>query len=109
MPFDAVLAASADVPTVTGDRIVATVAALIALAGAIVGGLALARPTGRRRSAAALVAGVIGLVVGALVVVTADGGPGTGNGVVGGYAALVLGLLAVVFGGSALARTRPSP
>ena len=106
---DLLAASTVDASTLTGDRIVATAAVLAALAGAVIGGLALARPTGRsgkRRSAVALVAGVASVLVGGLVVATADGGPGTGNGIVGGYAALVLGLLAVLFGGLAFARTR---
>ena len=98
--------------TLTADRIVATGAVAVAVAGAIVGGLALARSTGgsdhagRRRSTIALVAGIAGTVVGGLVVVTADGGPGTGNGIVGGYAAVVVGLIAVLLGGLARARSR---
>lgn len=93
----------------TGDRIVATAAALITLAATVIGVLALLRPDGRRgmrRSATALAAGTIGMIVGGLVVVTADGGPGTGNGIVGGYAALVVGLIAGILGGVALARSR---
>ncbi|MGC4868643.1 DUF6223 family protein [Micromonospora sp. DT53] len=110
MPISHLLAASTvDASTLTGDRIVATAAAVVALAGAIIGGLSLGRPTGgsrKRRSAAALIAGVTGVLVGGLVVITADGGPGTGNGIVGGYAALVLGLLAALLSGLAFARTR---
>ncbi|MEU4532454.1 DUF6223 family protein [Micromonospora ureilytica] len=109
MPISDLLAASTvDASTLTGDRIVATAAVVVALAGAIIGGLALGRPTsrsGKRRSAVALIAGVTGVLVGVLVVATADGGPGTGNGIVGGYAALVLGLLATLLGGLAFART----
>ena len=107
--IDLLAASTVDASTLTGDRVVASAAAVVALAGAIIGGLALARPAGRggkRRSGAALVAGAAGGLVGALVVATADGGPGTGNGIVGGYAALVLGLLAALLGGLALARTR---
>jgi hypothetical protein len=110
MPISDLLAASTvDAATVTGDRLLATAAALVALAGAIIGGLAVARPagrSGRRKPAIALAAGVAGMLVGGLVVATADGGPGTGNGIVGGYAALVVGLIAVLLGGFALARTR---
>ena len=92
--------------TLTVDRAVATAAALVALAAAIVGGLALARSTGPRRSLVALAAGAVGAFVGILVLVTADGGPGTGNGVVGGYAAVVFGLTAALLGGLALLRSR---
>jgi hypothetical protein len=109
---DHLLAASAIAPyTVTSGRIVAGAAALIALAGAILGWRAVARrrgrtgaPTSRRSSIVAAAAGLIGVIAGALVVATADGGPGSGSGIVGGYAALVVGLIAVVLGGLALAR-----
>lgn len=94
----------------TARRLWATFVALLALAGVVVGGLALARPAGRFGHAAgrlgAIAAGVIAAVSGGLVVVVADGGPGTGNGVVGGAAALVLGLAAMILGGVALARAR---
>jgi len=104
-------ASTVDSYTLTGDRIVATAAALIALAGVIVGALARRRGrtgtgTGRRESIVAVAAGFVGMVAGAWVVATADGGPGTGNGIVGGFAALVVGLTAVVLGGLALARAR---
>jgi hypothetical protein len=98
--------------TVTSGRLVATAAALTALAGAVVGGLALARATarpdsgsGRRRAVVAVLAGLCGLVVGGWVVLTADGGPGTGNGIVGGFAALAAGLIATILGGLALSRS----
>ncbi|MEV8509173.1 DUF6223 family protein [Actinoplanes sp. NPDC051475] len=112
MPIDDLLAASTvGASTLTGDRIVATAAVVMALAAAIAGGLALARSTGRgdsrtgkRGTTIALVTGATGMVVGGLVVATADGGPGTGNGIVGGFAALALGLIAVVLSGLALAR-----
>jgi hypothetical protein len=95
--------------TLTVDRLVATTAVAIALAGTVLGALAVARRTGRggnRRATVALAAGSIGVVVGGLVIVTADGGPGTGNGVVGGYAALALGLIAALLGGLATVRSR---
>ncbi|MBM2615637.1 hypothetical protein JIG36_08740 [Actinoplanes sp. LDG1-06] len=71
----------------TVDRAVATLAALLALAGVI--------SAFRAHRAVALVAGATGTLIGAFVVLTADGGPGTGNGVVGGWAALVLGPSAI--------------
>jgi cytochrome bd-type quinol oxidase subunit 2 len=104
--------AATDVPTVTGDRIVASVAAVVALASTIIGVLALVRSarsqTDRNRKlmpAAAVAAAATGLVTGVLVVVTADGGPGTGNGVIGGWAAVVLGLAGAALGGLALQRS----
>jgi hypothetical protein len=110
MSISELLAApTVDAYTLTGDRVVATAAAFVALAGALLGGLALARPTNRSAkwtAVAALAAGGVGIVAGALVVGTADGGPGTGNGIVGGYAALGLGLTAALLGGIALTRSR---
>jgi hypothetical protein len=94
-------------------RIGATVAAVLALIGVVLGGLALARSAGRfgtgdgrRGASVALVLGLIGVVLGGLVVATADGGLGTGNGLGGGVVAGVLGLIGVVLGGLALARSR---
>jgi hypothetical protein len=94
-------------------RLWATTVAVLALAGVVIGGLALARPTSRFGTASgqlgaivALVAGVIAVVNGGLNLALANGGPGTGNGVVGGAAAFVLGLIALALGGLALARRR---
>ncbi|MFH7339848.1 DUF6223 family protein [Streptomyces sp. KHY 26] len=105
--------AAAGVSAVTPERIWAVTAALLALAGVVVGGLALFRRTGRTGrlaggtgSVAALAAGLIAVVNGGLVVVTADGGLGTGNGIAGGYVALALGLVAMTLGGLALAPSR---
>ncbi|MEV0690838.1 DUF6223 family protein [Streptomyces sp. NPDC050388] len=105
--------AAVDVYSLTTGRLVGTTAALVALAGVVLGGLALARSAGRigtgnrrNRAGAALVAGLAGMVIGALNLAVADGGPGTGNGVVGGALALVLGLIAAVCGWLALARSR---
>src|SRR5262245_52519631 len=84
----------------TARRLWATVVAALALVGAIIGALALARPTsrfafGRFGALVAVGAGLIAAVSGALNLALADGGPGSGNGVVGGAAALVLGLIAM--------------
>ena len=94
-------------------RLWATSAALLALVGLIVGGVALARPVSRFGSASgplgammALVAGLVAAANGGLNVAVATGGPGTGNGVVGGAAALVLGLAAAAIGWIALVRKR---
>jgi hypothetical protein len=113
-PADAhVLAQSGGVDafTLTPGRLMGTVGALVALAGVVVGGLALARPagrigTGKRGALVALVAGLTGMIIGGLVVAAAEGGPGTGYGIVGGFAALVIGLIATVLGWLALARSR---
>lgn len=96
----------------TARRLWASAAALLALTGVVMGGLAVARPVspfpagGRRRATAALMAGLFGAVIGVLNLAAAKGGPGTGNGVVGAAAALVLGLVAVALGGVALIRVR---
>jgi hypothetical protein len=95
----------------TTGRLVGSVAALIALAGVVVGGLALARSTGRigggrRGAVVALVAGPTGMIIGGLVVAVAKGGPGTGYGIVGGFAALAIGLIATALGWLALTRSR---
>jgi hypothetical protein len=83
-------------------RLWATTVVVLALVGAVIGGLALARPASRFRATVTLVAGPIAVVNGGLVLAVANGGPGSGNGVVGGAAALVLGMIATVLGGLAL-------
>jgi len=97
----------------TPRRLWATTAAVLAVAGVVIGGLAVARPashfgtaSGRFGAIAALVAGLMAVINGGLNLAIATGGPGSGNGVVGGAAAFVLGLIAVVLGGLALARRR---
>ena len=98
---------AADPYGLTSGRAWASAAAVLALAGAVLGGLALSRAAGRPgRSVAALLLGAFGVVAGALVVGTADGGLGTGNGLGGGVVALALGLTGIVLGGIGLARAR---
>ncbi|WP_344921232.1 DUF6223 family protein [Plantactinospora mayteni] len=106
-----------DAYALTTGRLVSAVAALVALAGVVIGGLALARSSGRigngngngkRGAIVALAAGLTGMVGGGFVVAAAEGGPGTGYGIVGGFAALVIGLIATVLGWLALARSRLS-
>jgi hypothetical protein len=94
--------AAATVYAMTPERIAASTAALVALIGAVIGGLALARSAGRigngngRRGAiVALVLGPIGVVIGGVVVATADGRVGTGNGLAGGVIGMALGWLAL--------------
>ena len=97
----------------TPRRLWATTAAVLALVGVIIGGLAVRRSAGhigtgneRMWAIVALVAGLIAVVNGGLNLAVAKGGPGTGNGIIGGAVALVLGLIATVLGGLALARSR---
>lgn len=96
-------------------RLWSSVALLLALAGVVIGGLALARSTGRaglgngrQGRIVALVLGLTGAVIGGLVVAAAEGGPGTGYGIVGGVMAMVIGLIALVLGALALVRSRRS-
>ncbi|MEV4198229.1 DUF6223 family protein [Micromonospora globbae] len=103
--------AAVDAYTLTAGRLAGSVAALVALAGVVVGGLALARSargagTGRRGGMVALTAGLVGMAIGGIVVAAADGGPGTGYGIVGGFVALAIGLVAVALGWLATARSR---
>jgi Family of unknown function (DUF6223) len=105
--------AATTVHGLTPRRLWATTAALLALMGVIIGGLALARSatgfgaaSGRLGAIAALMAGLIAAINGGLNLTIATSGPGTGNGVVGGAAALVLGLIATILGGLALGRSR---
>lgn len=103
---------AAAVSGLTAGRFWSLVAALVGLAGVVIGGLVVARSrrlnSGFRRHGPimALTAGVVSMAIGGLVVAAADGGPGTGYGIVGGYVALVVGLIAVALGGLALSRTR---
>jgi hypothetical protein len=105
--------AATTVHGLTPRRLWATTVAVVALAGVVIGGLALVRPasrfgtgSGRLGAIMALVAGLMAVVNGWLNLAIASGGPGTGNGVVGGAAAFVLGLMALALGGLALARCR---
>jgi hypothetical protein len=98
--------------TLTPRRVGASVAVLVALTGAVIGGMALARAArrigahGRSGAIVALVLGPIGLIAGGLVVVTAKGGLGTGNGLGGGVVAMLVGLIGMTLGGLALSRSR---
>jgi len=105
--------AATTVSGLTLRRLWATIAAVLALVGLVIGGLALKRPVSRFGSASgplgaimALAAGLVAAANGGLNVAVATGGPGTGNGVVGGAAAFVLGLAAAAMGWIALARSR---
>jgi hypothetical protein len=98
--------------TLTAGRLWATLAALLGLVGAVIGGLAMARAArrignrGKQGATAALATGLIALVGGSVNLAVADGGPGTGNGVVGGAIAVLLGSIAMVLGGLVFARSR---
>jgi hypothetical protein len=114
--------ALAGIFAVSGGRLGATASAFVGLVGTVVGGMALARATGRVRAgtatgdagglggpggaALALALGLTGTVLGAVFVATADGGLGTGNGLGGAVLAVVLGLTATLLGGLARARGR---
>lgn len=107
--------AATTVHGLTLRRLWATTVAVLAMASAVIGVVALARPSsrfgtgsGRFGTIVALVLGLIAVVNGALVVAFSSGGPGSGNGVVGGAGALVLGLIGTSLGVMALARSRRS-
>lgn len=94
---------------VTPERLAASLAALIGLAGVALGGRALAHPraaNAQRAGNLALLAGLTSLVVGGLVVATAQGGFGTGHGLAGGIVALLAGAFSVVIVGFARTRSR---
>ncbi|MFB4294013.1 DUF6223 family protein [Nonomuraea sp. ATR24] len=91
--------------TLSAGRIGSLVAALAGLAGAALGGRALARRTGRG-ARAGVVLGLAGTAVAVVVVVTSDGGIGTGNGLGGAFVALLIGLAATGLAGLATARSR---
>lgn len=97
----------------SSGRLGAIVAGLVALAGVIAGGRALARSPApleeeskRMGPIASVIAGLFSIALGALVAATAKGGIGTGNGLGGAIVAMVVGSLSTVLGGLALARTR---
>ncbi len=91
-------------------RAVPSAAALVGLAGVVIGGLALARSgrpgTSRRAAVAAVAAGLVSAVVGGVHAANAAGGLGTGNGLAGAVMAVVLGVVGMAAGGLALARAR---
>ncbi len=92
----------------TSGRLVATLAAVGALIGVVVGALSVFRTATRFASVGrfvAIVTGLIGIVVGGVIVAT-SAGFGTGGGRAGAIVALVLGIIATALGGLALARSR---
>ncbi|MEV6660147.1 DUF6223 family protein [Nocardia fluminea] len=103
-PASAATSTLADSYGLTTDRLVATSAAVLGLAAAIVGGWAAARAGRPHRSLIAIGTGAAAAVVGVIGFATADGGPGTGNGIVGAAIAIFLGVVAIALG--ALARAR---
>lgn len=90
---------AASVYTFSAGRIGASTAALVALAGLVIGVLALVRKRNERKgSVIALITGAFGIALGGLVVVTAGGGLGTGNGLGGGFVAIIFGVAGIVVG-----------
>lgn len=107
--YDDVHAAGGSPSGLTSGRIGPTIVAVLALAGVVLGVLALRRRAGRSGALGAVALGLVGAVLGVVFAATADGGLGTGNGLGGAVVAAVLGALAVVLGGLALARFRRTP
>ncbi|WP_328908246.1 DUF6223 family protein [Streptomyces sp. NBC_00234] len=98
-------------------RVGAIVAALVALTGLVIGGLALARAAGRIGSGSgfgsardgalvSMVLGLMGVALAVLHLATSTGGLGTGNGRAGAIVAAVLGLIGIALGRATLARSR---
>jgi hypothetical protein len=87
-----------------------SLAAIVALIGAVIGGLALVRSgrigSGTQGATVALAVGPIGMILAAVHLATNTGAIGTGSGRAGAIVALVLGLIGVVLGGLALTRSR---
>ncbi|MFJ5829378.1 DUF6223 family protein [Streptomyces sp. NPDC093089] len=91
----------------------ASAGALLGLAGAVIGWLAVSRPAGRLGVArgplgarTAVAAGLVALTLGVLVATTADAGIGTGNGRGGAYVAILVGLASTILGARAVSRVR---
>lgn len=112
-PVAANVSAAAGYEIGTG-RLVPTVAALVGLSGAIVGGWVLVRSrragagAGTRGAVVALLAGVVSVAVSGLHLGNVAGGPGTGNGYAGAVIGIGLGLAGIVLGALVLARSRRS-
>ena len=89
-------------------RIMALVAVVLGIIGAVNGGLALARsgPRGRRRALVALVLCPIALAIGGVGVATAGGGVGTGHGLGGAIVAMFVGFIGAALGGLGMLRSR---
>ncbi|HEY3468719.1 MAG TPA: DUF6223 family protein [Amycolatopsis sp.] len=94
--------------TLTAGRLWSVVAAVVGVAGIVIGWLALTGRAGSGRTASmtAVVLGVAGAIGGGAVVAAAKGGPGTGYGIVGGYLALLVGVVAAGLGAWAIVRAR---
>jgi hypothetical protein len=110
-------AAQGVVGTVPG-RVGGSMAALVALVGVVVGGLALSRARRDRTTAAgavtgsghdaaivALVLGLVGVVLAVVHLATSTGAVGTGSGKAGAMVAAVLGVIGVLLGRQALSRS----
>jgi hypothetical protein len=90
---------------ITTGRARSLVGAFVGLISVVVGGLALARSTGRLGTVA-LVLGLLGIILSVVHLGTSTGGFGTGSGRAGAIVALVLSLIGTSLGGRALFRSR---
>jgi len=97
----------------TSMRLRAIVAAAVGLISVVIGGLSLARSTGRfgigngrRGAVVAAVAGLVGIILAGLHLANSTGGFGTGNGRAGAIVAIAIGLIGMILAGLTLARSR---
>jgi hypothetical protein len=82
-------------------RLLPTLAAAVALLGAVLGAWSWFG-AGRNKAMIAIVLGAIGAAIGMLHAMNAGGGVGTGNGLAGAIAAIALGFVAMAFGAAQL-------
>lgn len=115
--LDATPAAAEGIAGTVPGRVGGSMAALIALAGAVTGALALRRVRragtgdgdGHDGAIVALVLGLVGTILAAVHLVTAVGGVGTGSGKAGAAVGAVLGITGIALGRTALVRSRRAP
>src|SRR5262245_1257336 len=114
LPTRIVLAFQAAPSGMTSARAVALLAVGIGLISVVLGGVALARATGRLKTGSGLALSVVALVLGfiglsvAIVLLATSAGIGTGGGSLGAIAASLLSLIGAALGGVAFAGSRRS-
>ena len=109
-----VLAFQAAASGMTSARAVALLAAGIGLMSVVLGGVVLARATGRLKTGSGLALSVVALVLGLIgvsvsgVLLATSAGIGTGGGSLGAIVAMLLSLIGAALGGVAFAGSRRS-